>query len=67
MALFFMPIKLYARVRSAERGAVVDIAATTTKGNAIYEDDFGALVKGLQERLSRPDAGPIPETVSAYA
>ena len=67
MALFFMPIKLYARVRSAERGAVVDIAATTTKGNAIYEDDFGTLVKGLQERLSRPDAGPMPETVSAYA
>ena len=67
LALFFMPIKLYARVRSSERGAIVDIAATTTKGNAMYEDDFATLVKGLQERLSREAAGPMPETVSAYA
>jgi len=67
LALFFMPIKLYARVRSSERGAIVDIAATTTKGNAMYEDDFAALVKGLQERLSREAASPMTETVSAYA
>ena len=67
MALFFMPIKLYARVRAGEGGAVVEIAATTTKGNAMYEDDFGTLVKGLQARLSRPNAGRMPETVSAYA
>jgi cytochrome c biogenesis protein len=67
MALFFMPIKLYARVRAGERSPIVDIAATTTKGNAMYEDDFETLVKGLQERLSRPNAGQLPETVSAYA
>ena len=67
MALFFMPIKLYARVRTVARGSIVEVAATTTKGNAMYEDDFGALVKGLQEHLSGRDAGPMPETVSAYA
>jgi cytochrome c biogenesis protein len=67
MALFFMPIKLYARVRQGATGPVVDVAATTTKGNAMYEDDFTALVNGLSDRLSRPSSGPVTETVNAYA
>jgi hypothetical protein len=67
MALFFMPIKLYARVRRSDAGPVVDVAATTTKGNAMYEDDFEALVNGLAERLRAPASGTIGETVNAYA
>jgi len=67
MALFFMPIKLYARVRHSAGAAVVEIAATTTKGNAMYEDDFGSLVKALSEHLSPRESGSVPETVSAYA
>ena len=49
MALFFVPVKLYARVRAASGTAVAEIAATTTKGNAIYEEEFQSLVKGLDE------------------
>ena len=67
MALFFMPIKLYARVRQDGRGALVDIAATTTKGNAMYEDEFEAMVKDLQQRLSRQEPGALPGAVNAYA
>ncbi|MBV8171593.1 MAG: cytochrome c biogenesis protein ResB [Candidatus Eremiobacteraeota bacterium] len=67
MALFFMPIKLYARVRDAGGAPVVDVAATTTKGNAMYEDDFNALVNGLAERLRAPQSGAVGETVNAYA
>jgi len=67
MALFFMPIKLYARVRRTDAGPVVDVAATTTKGNAMYEDDFEALVNGLTDRLRAPASGTIGETVNAYA
>ncbi|HXM18408.1 MAG TPA: cytochrome c biogenesis protein ResB [Candidatus Tumulicola sp.] len=68
MALFFLPVKLYARVKAqAGGGALVDIAATTTKGNAMYEDEFESLVKGLEKRLRAPDPPPIQETVSAYA
>ena len=67
MALFFMPIKLYARVRHGATGPVVDVAATTTKGNAMYEDDFATLVNGLSDRLARPRSGPVTETVNAYA
>ncbi|HME80726.1 MAG TPA: cytochrome c biogenesis protein ResB [Candidatus Eremiobacteraceae bacterium] len=67
MALFFMPIKLYARVISDSGVPVVDIAATTTKGNAMYEDDFNALVNGLAERLAPPAGGMVAETVNAYA
>jgi hypothetical protein len=67
MALFFMPIKLYARVRRGAGVTLVDIAATTTKGNAMYEDDFATLVDGLADRLVRPRSGPVTETVNAYA
>jgi hypothetical protein len=67
MALFFMPIKLYARVRRTASAPVVDVAATTTKGNAMYEDDFGTLVNGLADRLAPPASGTIGETVNAYA
>jgi cytochrome c biogenesis protein len=67
MALFFMPVKLYARVRRGERGTVVDIAATTTKGNAMYEDDFAALVKDLRERLAPRATSAMPKAVDAYA
>ena len=47
MALFFVPVKLYGRVRSAASGAIVDIAATTTKGNTIYEGEFAQLLAEL--------------------
>ncbi len=68
MALFFMPVKLYARVRQGSKGgAVVDIAATTTKGNAMYEDEFERLVNGLEKHLQEPQAPAVQETVSAYA
>jgi len=67
MALFFMPVKLYARVRRGERGTLVDIAATTTKGNAMYEDDFAAMVKDLQHDLTPRSSETIPKAVDAYA
>jgi cytochrome c biogenesis protein len=67
MALFFMPVKLYARIRRGERGALVDIAATTTKGNAMYEDDFEALVKDLRHDLTPRTSETMPKAVDAYA
>jgi len=68
MSLFFVPVKLYARVRREASGVTVAVAATTTKGNAIYEDDFDALVKGLRDALERPaDAAGDPNAVQAYA
>jgi cytochrome c biogenesis protein ResB len=71
MSLFFVPVKLYARVSCEASGASVAVAATTTKGNAIYEDDFAGLMKGLDTELRRPVAGPADarheDTVQAYA
>ena len=67
MALFFMPVKLYARVRRAGRGTFVAIAATTTKGNAMYEDDFTAMVKDLRRDLVPQSSETIPRAVDAYA
>ena len=68
MALFFLPVKLYARVRAAAGGIVVDFAATTTKGNAIYEEDFAAMAKGLSEYLARNGRSAAePDAVEAYA
>lgn len=66
MALFFVPVKLYARVRGDQRGAVLDIAATTTKGNTIYEMEFGRLLEGLKRAAGAHDArsGEVEE---AYA
>lgn len=52
MALFFVPVKLYAKISAEGQGCVVEVAATTTKGNAIYEDDFHALSAGLQRALA---------------
>ena len=52
MALFFVPVKLYAKVRAEGSGAAVEVAATTTKGNAIYEDEFAALADGLRRTLA---------------
>jgi cytochrome c biogenesis protein len=67
MALFFMPVKLYARVRRSEGGVLVDIAATTTKGNAMYEDDFATLVKDLRHELTPRPSEAMPKAVDAYA
>jgi cytochrome c biogenesis protein len=63
MALFFVPVKVYARVRAGASGAAIDVAATTTKGNAIYEDDFAGLLAGLakQKPQSRTSAGRAEE------
>lgn len=47
MALFFVPVKIYARIRAGSSGSALDVAATTTKGNAIYEDEFKRLMAGL--------------------
>ena len=47
MALFFVPIKIYARIRTVASGTALDIAATTTKGNAIYEREFNDLLTRL--------------------
>jgi cytochrome c biogenesis protein len=66
MALFFVPIKVYARVRAAESGACLDIAATTTKGNAIYEDEFDRLLAGLRRQKPQP-IGSAGRTEEAYA
>ena len=69
MSLFFVPVKLYACARVLKPGALqVRIAATTTKGNAIYEDDFAVLVKGLGHALETPRKDvPTPDAVEAYA
>jgi cytochrome c biogenesis protein len=68
MALFFVPVKLYARISAKASGTAVELAATTTKGNAIYEDEFRALTSGLQKTLTRVD-DDADETnrVKAYA
>jgi cytochrome c biogenesis protein len=66
MALFFVPVKIYARVSAATVGARIDAAATTTKGNAIYEDEFGRLIDGLARYARRAKIEPArPE--EAYA
>ncbi|MBC5823576.1 MAG: cytochrome c biogenesis protein ResB [Candidatus Eremiobacteraeota bacterium] len=66
MALFFVPVKLYARVQATAGGATLDLAATTTKGNAIYEEDFGALVNGLRDCVEIGGAAGAA-SVEAYA
>ena len=66
MALFFVPVKLYARVRADGAGSSIDIAATTTKGNTIYEDEFARLLAGL-ERAAAGDGAPRGEAEAAYA
>jgi cytochrome c biogenesis protein len=66
MALFFVPVKAYARVRADQRGSVVDIAATTTKGNAIYEREFAQLLEGLR-RAGAVKGDPRDQTEKAYA
>jgi cytochrome c biogenesis protein len=69
MALFFVPVKLYAKVgANGTSGSTVEIAATTTKGNAMYEDDFAALAAGLRQAVSRKRMGEgDPSAVGAYA
>jgi cytochrome c biogenesis protein len=67
MSLFFAPVKLYARLRARAGGVEVAVAATTTKGNAMYEDDFAALVKGLGGALQPPRDAPGRDAVQAYA
>ena len=66
MALFFVPIKVYGRARAAAHGAVFDIAATTTKGNTIYEREFAQLLDGLRRAGEVPD-DPRGQTEKAYA
>ena len=68
MALFFMPIKLYVRVAPSNARNAVEVAATTTKGNTMYEDDFKALLKGLREAVPEwSPSGPHEDRVEAYA
>jgi len=68
MSLFFVPVKLYARVKSESDGVRVAVAATTTKGNPIYEDDFENLVNGLRDALQRPPSESLDaDAVEAYA
>jgi len=68
MSLFFVPVKLYARVRAEVGGVRIAVAATTTKGNPIYEDDFDSLVNGLRRALQAPTQANVgSDTVEAYA
>jgi len=53
MALFFVPVKLYGKVSEESGVTAVEFAATTTKGNAIYEDDFASLREGLQRAVAQ--------------
>jgi hypothetical protein len=66
MALFFVPIKVYARAMADQRGSVLDIAATTTKGNSIYEREFAQLLEGLR-RAGATTGDPRGQTEKAYA
>ncbi|HLJ84639.1 MAG TPA: cytochrome c biogenesis protein ResB [Candidatus Eremiobacteraceae bacterium] len=52
ISLFFLPVKLYARIRDGVPGTLADVAVTTTKGNAMYEDEFADLVAGWRSVLS---------------
>lgn len=68
MALFFVPVKLYAKVGAHSAGSIVEVAATTTKGNAIYEDEFASLTEGLRQAVARDDGtGPDASLVKVYA
>ena len=67
MSLFFLPVKLYARVRRSATGVEADVAVTTTKGNAMYEDDFAALAAGWREALSKSADSGGAESVNADA
>ena len=68
MALFFVPVKLYAKVVADSAGSIVEVAATTTKGNAIYEDEFASLTEGLRHAVAG-DRGTEPDApqVKVYA
>jgi cytochrome c biogenesis protein len=67
MALFFVPIKLYVRVRQGADASTIDVAATTTKGNAIYEAEFQNLLAGLgRAGAAHADLGK-GEAEEAYA
>ena len=68
MALFFVPIKMYVRVRTDARGSTVDLAATTTKGNTIYEVEFKRLLADLERALGDGGGEPAEKAVeTAYA
>ena len=68
MALFFVPVKLYVKITAKGPATAVEVAATTTKGNAIYEDEFTALISGLQRTLAQTgDDAHETNRVKAYA
>lgn len=67
MALFFVPIKVYARIGRAGNGTKIDVAATTTKGNAIYEDEFKSLLAGLARAGNALSGSEPPPPEEAYA
>jgi len=70
MALFFVPVKLYVKVAPQSVGDCrVEVAATTTKGNPIYEDGFAALVEGLRAAVNptRPRSRSGDQQVEVYA
>jgi len=67
MALFFVPVKLYAKIRAEGDACAVEVAATTTKGNAIYEDEFAALTTGLAHALAAGGGAHDEDRVKAYA
>jgi hypothetical protein len=56
MALFFVPVKLYAKIGAEGESTSVEVAATTTKGNATYQDEFTSLTEGLRRALPPSDA-----------
>jgi hypothetical protein len=40
------------KVAAEGNGNTVEVAATTTKGNAIYETEFTSLIEGLRRVIS---------------
>lgn len=68
MALFFVPVKIYAKIAPSGAASEVEIAATTTKGNAIYEDEFNQLVAGLRAQAAQGQSNEIETNrVKSYA
>lgn len=68
MSLLFVPVKAYARIRPDGARARVDIAVTTTKGNAIYEREFADLLEAVRREcggVGAPEGGRAVE--EAYA
>jgi len=60
--------KLYVRAGGERGDGALELAATTTKGNTIYEDEFKRLMTGMRSAVpERLPPGPHQDEVKAYA